>query len=164
MTIKNHKYVFVVQRYIEFAVGPNHLVSSLTVGVCLTVLVVLLLTLRWIGASPQISRDISSIDNLDGREVQKKSNAGLHGESSSEVVTHVASSGTGLLNKYYYRLHNIELRRGRFIFYYDPNTLTPPTEEHWVDIVSCNATSPKLPTVFVIKGNAQPIRWYVTVT
>lgn len=80
---------------------------------------------------------------------------------SSHVSVLVASSGTGLLNKYFYRFRNAEIREGRIFVYYDPEQMDPPAEEHWVDIVSCNATSPKLPTMFVIKGNARPFRWCV---
>lgn len=77
----------------------------------------------------------------------------------SELVTHVGSSGTGLMNKYFYRFQNVRIVDGRLKFYYDNNTFQAPKEEHWVDIVSCNATSPKHPTMLVVKGDAQPIRW-----
>lgn len=77
----------------------------------------------------------------------------------SELITHVGSSGTGLMNKYFYRFKNVRIVDGRLKFYYDSNTFEAPKEEHWVDIVSCNATSPKHPTMLVVKGDAQPIRW-----
>ena len=95
----------------------------------------------------------TSRDVWRGREEEDSS--GLF----SQVVTHVSSSGTGLMNKYFYRFHNVELRDKKLWVYYDPSEMQPPKEEHWVDIVSCNATSPRLPTMFVIKGNAQPVRW-----
>jgi hypothetical protein len=85
----------------------------------------------------------------------------LKASEYSRIVTHVGSSGTGLMNKYFYRFHNVRIKRNRLKFFYDPDgTFAPPTEDHWVDIVSGNATSPKHPTVLVIKGDAQPIRWH----
>lgn len=83
------------------------------------------------------------------------------GRALSQIITHVGSSGTGLMNKYFYRFKNVHINDNRIKFYYDPSTFDPPVDEHWVDIVSCNATSPRHPTMFVIKGDAQPIRWYV---
>ena len=117
----------------------------------------------------------------------------------STLTVHVSSSGTGLMNKYFYRFKNVRIWRGRMKFFYDPDgPFELPTHEydipcllpvpssssaspvrlplycipfqylltllfarplrHWVDIISCNATSAQPPTMLVIKVDA-PIRW-----
>jgi len=77
----------------------------------------------------------------------------------SNLTVHVSSSGTGLMNKYFYRFGNVRILRGRMKFFYDPaGPFVPPTEELWVDIITSNATSAQPPTMLVIKVDA-PTRW-----
>lgn len=128
---------------------------------CTAVLVALWKIVTW-------SESLSLDSKIENTIVQQEVDLGRKGVSSvpaseplSEIITHVGSSGTGLMNKYFYRFKNVQIAQGRIKFYYDQNTFTPPTEDHWVDIVSCNATSPKYPTMLVVKGDAQPIRWCV---
>lgn len=48
----------------------------------------------------------------------------------SNLTVHVSSSGTGLMNKYFYRFGNVRMLRGRMKFFYDPaGPFVPPTEE-----------------------------------
>ena len=48
----------------------------------------------------------------------------------SNLTVHVSSSGTGLMNKYFYRFGNVRILRGRMKFFYDPaGPFVPPTEE-----------------------------------
>ncbi len=48
----------------------------------------------------------------------------------SSLAVHVSSSGTGLMNKYFYRFGNVRVWRGRMKFFYDPaGPFAPPTEE-----------------------------------
>jgi len=49
----------------------------------------------------------------------------------SSLTVHVSSSGTGLMNKYFYRFKNVRIWRNRIKFFYDPDgTFQPPTEEY----------------------------------
>ena len=77
----------------------------------------------------------------------------------SHAIVHASASGTGLVNKYFYRFQNVEISGGKLTVYYDPATLTPPTKELWVDMISGNASTPDLPTMFVIKGDTNTVRW-----
>jgi hypothetical protein len=109
-----------------------------------------------------ITHEWGQMNAFDGVRSGKMGSTEYQGKALSQITTHVGSSGTGLMNKYFYRFKNVHIIDNRIKFYYDPRTFEPPVDEHWVDIVSCNATSPRHPTMFVIKGDAQPIRWYVT--
>ena len=83
----------------------------------------------------------------------------LEASEYSSFTVHVSASGTGLMNKYFYRFGNVRIRRGRMKFYFDADgSFVPPTEELWVDIISCNATSARPPTMLVVKVDA-PVRW-----
>jgi len=129
---------------------------------CLSVLAVLYKVISWSGSmSLEMAMQDQDFDTSDGIIDLGRKDIQSGDEQFSEIITHVGSSGTGLMNKYFYRFRNIQIVEGRIKFYYNEKTFTPPSEEHWVDIVSCNATSPNHPTMLVIKGDAQPIRWYV---
>ncbi len=78
----------------------------------------------------------------------------------SKAVVQVSASGTGLMNKFYYRFDNVQLSRDKITVYYDPDTFTPPTVEHWVDIISGNTTTPQLPTMIVLKGDLHNTQWF----
>lgn len=79
----------------------------------------------------------------------------------SNVLMHVSASGTGLMNKFYYRFQNIQLNKDKITVYYDPNEFEPPTEPYWIDMISGNISRPELPTVFVIKGDkVQGTKWF----
>lgn len=61
----------------------------------------------------------------------------------SSLTVHVSSSGTGLMNKYFYRFRNVRILRGRMKFFYDPaGPFVPPTEEcvcfRWMDSDNCS--------------------------
>jgi hypothetical protein len=71
----------------------------------------------------------------------------------------VAASGGGGLNKYYYRFENVRLTRSGLTVYLPPG-VDPPPEEHWVDFISSNTTSPRPPTMIVIKGDLHTTKWY----
>jgi len=78
----------------------------------------------------------------------------------SKAVVQVSASGTGLMNKFYYRFDNVQLSRDKITVYYDPDTFIPPTEEHWVDIISGNTTTAQLPTMIVLKGDLHNTQWF----
>lgn len=78
----------------------------------------------------------------------------------SNVRIMASTSGSGFINKFYYRFENIKLKRRKLTVYYDPEKISPP-KEHWVDIISTNASYPKLPTMLVIKGDVHDTKWYV---
>jgi Glycosyltransferase 61 len=78
----------------------------------------------------------------------------------SKAVVQVSASGTGLMNKFYFRFDNVQLSRDKITVYYDPDSFTPPTEEHWVDIISGNTTTPQLPTMIVLKGDLHNTQWF----
>ena len=78
----------------------------------------------------------------------------------SEAVVQASAAGTGLMNKWYYRFNNVQLARDKITVYYNPTTFIPPTEPHWVDIISGNTTSPKLPTMIVLKGDLHNTKWF----
>lgn len=78
----------------------------------------------------------------------------------SNAVVQASASGTGLMNKYYYRFDNVRLSRDKITVYYDPDKFTPPTESHWVDIISGNTTSPQYPTMIVLKGDLHNTAWF----
>jgi len=144
-------------------INTRHVIALATLGVCLTVLVALLSTFQDAPSVPHLYLEKHSLlESYTWNQVPETVPANENENSrnlSSHLSVLVASSGTGLLNKYFYRFKNAEIRDGSLFVHYDPKQMDPPSEEHWVDIVSCNATSPKLPTMFVIKGNARPVRW-----
>lgn len=127
---------------------------------CVSVLVVVCKIISLSG-SLSIDTPINDEDSRGSIDLGRRHFPSDPGHQFSEIITHVGSSGTGLMNKYFYRFKNIQIDQGRLKFYYDEKNFTPPSEDHWVDIVSCNATSPRHPTMLVVKGDAQPIRWYV---
>lgn len=149
-------------------INTRYVIAVTTLGICLTALVTLMSTLRWLRDAPSVPElyleKHSLLESYKWGQVPRA--VTTKDENNRNVSSHlsvlVASSGTGLLNKYFYRFQNAEIRDEKLFVYYDPKQMDPPSEEHWVDIVSCNATSPKLPTMFVIKGNARPVRWCVT--
>lgn len=77
----------------------------------------------------------------------------------SKVFVHASSSGTGLMNRYFYRFTNVQLGRDKLTVYYNPEEFAPPEKPLWVDMVSGNATTHDLPTMFVIKGDAHDVKW-----
>ena len=78
----------------------------------------------------------------------------------SKAVVQVSASGTGLMNKFYFRFDNVQLSRDKITVFYDPDTFTPPIEEYWVDIISGNTTTPQLPTMIVLKGDLHNTQWF----
>ncbi|KAL4550286.1 hypothetical protein Ndes2526B_g08441 [Nannochloris sp. 'desiccata'] len=78
----------------------------------------------------------------------------------SKAVVQVSASGTGLMNKFYFRFDNVQLSRDKITVFYDPDTFTPPTEELWIDIISGNTTTPQLPTMIVLKGDLHNTQWF----
>jgi hypothetical protein len=78
----------------------------------------------------------------------------------SRATVLASASGTGLMNKWYYRFENVRLSRDKLTVYYDPETFTPPENEHWVDMISGNTTSPEPPTMIVLKGDLHNTKWF----
>lgn len=151
--------VFLMQESPQFGL-LGRIIQVVHVLFCLSVLAVLCKIISWSGS---LSIDLGIHDaNVVGNGIDLgRRGVPTGNQQVSEIITHVGSSGTGLMNKYFYRFKNIQIDQGRIKFYYDEKNFVPPSEDHWVDIVSCNATSPKHPTMLVVKGDAQPIRWYV---
>jgi hypothetical protein len=117
-------------------------VDWIQVLLSLCVLAAVLKSMRWLRA-----------------ETFEADDAILEASEYSSFTVHVSASGTGLMNKYFYRFGNVRIRRGRMKFYFDADgSFVPPTEELWVDIISCNATSARPPTMLVVKVDA-PVRW-----
>jgi hypothetical protein len=82
-----------------------------------------------------------------------------HARIHSRVRFAAFASGSGFVNKFYYRFENVRLKKRKLTVYYDDTVMTPPTEEYWVDIVSTNASLPQLPTMLVIKGDVHDTNW-----
>lgn len=159
----SHFIFIIVQGHGESTSGLlGRIIQLVHILFCLSVLAFLRKMISWSGS---FSLDMTTQEHdFDTSQIYLGRKDVQSGDAEfSEIITHVGSSGTGLMNKYYYRFRNIQIDEGRIKFYYNENTFTPPSEDHWVDIVSCNATSPKHPTMLVIKGDAQPIRWYVLI-
>lgn len=83
----------------------------------------------------------------------------------SNVSILASTSGSGLMNKYYYEFRNVYVdHNGRIKVYYDPNNfgfnVTDKGYSYWVDVLSGNASSPLLPTTLVLKGEVHNSQWY----
>lgn len=78
---------------------------------------------------------------------------------TSKMTVQVSPSGSGLMNKYYFRFRDVLVRKDKIVVYYGPD-FQPPTREHWIDFISGNTTSPDPPTMMVIKGDLHSSKWY----
>ena len=77
-------------------------------------------------------------------------------KSKARIIA--STSGSGLVNKFYYKFENVKLKRRKLTVYYDPEKMAPPSD-YWVDIVSTNGSTPQLPTMLVIKGDVHDTKW-----
>jgi len=104
---------------------------------------------------------VEHTDGDDGEDGDAQAELDDPGPIRSQVLIHASSSGTGLLNKYFYRFQDVQLSSDGVTVFYDPDTFDPPYQPYWVDMVSGNGSLPYLPTRFVIKGDTHNIQWCV---